>query len=173
MSDTTGTTAAQNRALKLFVVLSRANRAVEEHMAGDIKRHGLTPVEFAVMEALYHKGPMLLGEVQRKILLSSGGITYVVDRLEEKQLVERQECPGDRRARFAALTKQGESLMRRIFPLHAEAIERAMAGLGAREQEELTGLLKKLGLSAAESAGQPAEGRAVAAVAESGSARNR
>ncbi|MHB1265568.1 MAG: MarR family winged helix-turn-helix transcriptional regulator [Gemmatimonadaceae bacterium] len=157
------TTAAQKRALKLFVVLARANRAVEEHMAGDIKRHGLTPVEFAVMEALYHKGPMLLGEVQRKILLSSGGITYVVDRLEGKQLVERQECPGDRRARFAALTKHGEALMRRIFPLHAGAIERAMAGLGAREQEELTSLLKKLGLSAAASAREARPHQAAAA----------
>ena len=151
MSDAAGTTAAQKRALKLFVVLARANRAVEEHMSADIRRHGLTPVEFAVMEALHHKGAMLLGEVQRKILLSSGGITYVVDRLEEKGLVERQECPGDRRARFAALTKAGEALMRRIFPEHAAAIERAMAGLGAREQEELAALLKKLGLAAAAS----------------------
>jgi MarR family 2-MHQ and catechol resistance regulon transcriptional repressor len=145
-------TTAQKRALKLFVVLARANRAVEEHMSADIRRHGLTPVEFAVMEALFHKGSMLLGEVQRKILLSSGGITYVVDKLEQKGLVERQECPGDRRARFAALTKQGEALMRRIFPLHAAAIEGAMAGLSAREQEELAELLKKLGLAAAASA---------------------
>ena len=118
-------------------------------MDADFRRHGVTAVEFAVLEALYHKGPMLLGEVQRKILISSGGITYVVDRLTEKGYVERQDCKSDRRARYAALTKEGEVLMRRIFPLHAKAIEKAMSGLGAREQEELTALARKLGLSAA------------------------
>lgn len=141
---------AESRALKLFVVLVRATQAVEAHTNQDFKRHGLTGVEFAVLEALYHKGPMLLGEVQRKILISSGGITYVVDRLVEKGLVERRDCATDRRARYAALTREGEALMRRIFPEHAAAIEEAMGGLSAREQEELTSLLRKLGHSAAE-----------------------
>ena len=53
---------------------------------------GLTVTEFAILEALYHKGPLLLGDVQKKILLSSGGVTYTVDRIAEKGFVERREC---------------------------------------------------------------------------------
>src|ERR1700730_16052166 len=92
--------------LKLFVVLSRAFASVTRHAEADVARHGLTIAEFAILEVLYHKGPQLLGEVQRRILVSSGGISFLVDRLHAKGLVERQTCEEDRRARYAVLTKQ-------------------------------------------------------------------
>src|SRR5687767_8550399 len=117
---TTATTQTTTEtALKLFVVLSRALNALEEHARADVARHGLTPTEFGILEALYHKGPLLLGEVQKAILVSSGGITYLIDRLVEKGLVERRECTSDRRARYAALTPAGEARIQEIFPVHA------------------------------------------------------
>lgn len=140
----------QELALKLFVVLSRAHRAVERHSELDINRHGLSAGEFAIMEALYHKGPLLLGEVQRKILVSSGGVTYLVDRLEAEGLVERRECETDRRARYAALTRKGEQLMKRIFPEHAAALERAVSGLSTAEKQQAIDLLRRLGTTSAE-----------------------
>src|ERR1044072_2051215 len=95
---------AQERALKLFVVFSRASNAVNRRLLDEMAQHELTATEFGILEALYHKGPLLLGDVQKKILLTSGGVTYAVDRLAEKGLVERRECTSDRRARYAALT---------------------------------------------------------------------
>jgi MarR family 2-MHQ and catechol resistance regulon transcriptional repressor len=115
----------------------------------DIGRHGFSPAEFAILEALYSKGPLLLGEVQRKALVSSGGTTFLIDRLAKRGLVERQSFPTDRRARFAALTREGLSLMREVFPVHAEVMRDAMAGLSATEQKAATALLKRLGLAAA------------------------
>jgi MarR family 2-MHQ and catechol resistance regulon transcriptional repressor len=138
-------------ALKLWVVLSRAHEAVAAHSRDDIARRALSPTAFASLEALYHKGPMLVGELQRKILISSGGITYVIDQLAAKGLVTRRPCEGDRRAVYAELTPAGKKLLDRIFPLHAATIEAAMAGLTRREQEEATHLLRKLGLAAEES----------------------
>jgi len=140
----------QDQALKLWVVLSRAYLAMARHSDADTSRRGLSPGEFAVLEALYHKGPMLLGEVQKRILLSSGGVTYLVDRLGANGLVERRECASDRRARYAALTPKGEELMRAIFPEHAAMIERAVSGLTLEEQAQAIVLLRKLGLAAAE-----------------------
>jgi MarR family 2-MHQ and catechol resistance regulon transcriptional repressor len=138
---------ATSRALKLWVVLSRASAAVSRRVEADIARHELSPGEFAILEVLYHKGPLLLGEVQRKILVSSGGVTYLVDRLERQGLVERRHCPGDRRARYAALTAAGTALMDRIFPRHAEAVADAVAGLDEEEKVVAIRLLKKLGLA--------------------------
>lgn len=135
-------------ALKLWIVLSRAFASVQEHAERDVARSGLTLAEFAVLEVLYHKGPLLLGEVQRLILVSSGGVTYLVDRLESRGLVERRECPEDRRARYAALTAAGEEMIDRIFPQHAECVERAVSGLDATEQREAIGLLRALGRTA-------------------------
>ena len=142
--------------LKLWVVLSRAHAAISAHAAADIARHALTLAEFAILEVLYHRGPMLLGEVQRKILVSSGGITFLVDRLTSKGLVERRACPTDRRARYAALTSEGEQLIAGIFPAHAEALDRALSGLTQAEKQVAAELLKKLGMAAAELA-LPAE----------------
>jgi MarR family 2-MHQ and catechol resistance regulon transcriptional repressor len=150
-------------ALKLWVVLARASAAVGEVAKGDVERHGLTLAEFAILEALHHKGPLLLGEVQKRVLVSSGGITFLVDRLAKRGLVERLACPSDRRARYAALTKRGTKLMREIFPAHAAAICKAVAGLGRNEQRELTALLKLLGKEAVRVAARPpASGKAPA-----------
>jgi MarR family 2-MHQ and catechol resistance regulon transcriptional repressor len=136
-------------ALKLWVVLARANAAIEAHVRADIERLGLTPAEFGVLEALHHKGPLLLGDVQRRTLISSGGTTFLIDRLEKKELVERRLCATDRRARYAALTGKGRALMEEVFPRHAEAIRRAMSGLGLADQRELIDLLRVLGQEAA------------------------
>lgn len=136
-------------ALKLWVVLARTHNAVSQCAAEDVARHGLTLAEFAVMEALYHKGPLLLGEVQKKILVSSGGVTYLVDRLAERGLVRRKLCPEDRRARYAELTEEGSALMDRIFPQHAEMIEDVLSVLSRDEKRQVVGLLKQLGMHAA------------------------
>jgi MarR family 2-MHQ and catechol resistance regulon transcriptional repressor len=136
-------------ALELWVVLARCCAAVACRAGADVARHGLTPGEFGVLEALYHRGPLLLGELQRKVLVSSGGVTYLVDRLAERGLVERRDCPSDRRARYAALTVHGSELMERIFPEHADALATALSGIGQGEQRKLANLLRKVGRHAA------------------------
>ena len=135
--------------LKLYIVLSRASEAIHAHSKADIESHGLSFTEFAILEALYHKGPMLLNEVQKKILVSSGGITFLIDKLEKRGLVQRRPCESDRRARWAELTDEGRVLLARIFPGHAEVIRRALSGLTPEEQQQLTALLKTLGTAAA------------------------
>lgn len=137
-------------ALKLLVVLARAHVALEEHLHANVAAQGLTLTEFAILEVLFHKGPLLLGEVQKRILVSSGGVTYLVDRLVEKGLVERRACTEDRRARYAALTPEGEALIERIFPAHAKLIEELMSPLSLEEQREAVALLRRLGHAAAQ-----------------------
>ena len=136
-------------ALKLWVVLNRAHTAIGRHAVADQARHCLSEGEFAVLDVLYHKGPLLLVEVQRKVLVSSGGITYLVDRLERKGLVERRPCATDRRASYAALTTAGKALMDDVFPAHADALVHATAGLSDVEKRQAVRLLRKLGLAAA------------------------
>jgi MarR family 2-MHQ and catechol resistance regulon transcriptional repressor len=151
-SDASGAGAADlptATALKLWVVLSRSHEALVQVLKADVERHDLTLAEFAVMDALHNKGPLLLGDLQKRVLVSSGGMTFLVDRLAKRGLAERQACPSDRRARYAALTRKGERLMRSIFPEHAAIIHGAMAGLRQSEQRELTALLKSLGKEAA------------------------
>ncbi len=135
-------------ALKLWVVLSRAYQALLQHAKADIGRSELTVAEFGALEALHNKGPLLLGDLQRKLLVSSGGVTWLVDRLAKQGLVARRPSPDDRRASFVELTRKGEALISRLFPEHIDAMTRAMAGLNPKEQAEALRLLRKLGRAA-------------------------
>ena len=145
----TSTVDRQAKALKAWVILSRAYAAVQGRASADIAARDLTVGEFAVLEVLHHRGPLLLSQLKDKVLVSAGGVTYLVDRLAERGLVERRRCEHDRRAFYAALTEHGEAFISRIFPGHAEAIKLAFKGLSDAEIETLTVLLRRLGLSAA------------------------
>lgn len=139
----------QTLALRLWIALARAHDAVLAHAEADAGRHGLTIGEFGALEALLHKGPLTLGELQRALLVSSGGITFLVDRLVKRGLVTRQPHPSDGRARIATLTEAGDQLIREIFPAHAARIKLAMGGLGKKEKREAIRMLRTLGEHAA------------------------
>jgi MarR family 2-MHQ and catechol resistance regulon transcriptional repressor len=138
-------------ALKLFVVFSRAHRAVTDRVTEDIKSHGLNPTEFAVLELLFHKGDQPIQQIGQKILLSSGSMTYVIDKLEEKRLLRRKPCPNDRRVTYATITTAGQTFMEEIFPKHREAIRSIFSALDIEEKQEMIELLKKLGFSVKDS----------------------
>ncbi|MBT2736230.1 MarR family winged helix-turn-helix transcriptional regulator [Bacillus sp. ISL-7] len=134
--------------LKLFIVLSRAYKAINEHVNKVIQASGLNPTEFAVLELLYHKGDQPMQQIGGKILLASGSITYVVDKLEQKGMLKRIACPKDRRVTFAQITEDGKKFIQDIFPEHAEQIDKLMSSLTETEKLEAIDLLKKLGLPA-------------------------
>ena len=138
----------QDLSLKLFIVLTRAMQAITKRVEEDIKSYGLNTTEFAVLELLYHKGDQPIQKIGEKVLLASSSITYVVDKLEKKDLIKRQPCPEDRRVTFAVITDQGQELMNEIFPNHKEALQEIFDGLDGQEKEQLIKQLKKLGLYA-------------------------
>ncbi len=138
----------QAAALKLWVILSRARDAIGELAKLDVERSELSLTEFAVMEALFHKGDLTAGEVSRRVLLRSGSLTYVIDKLVDRGLLKRRVCDEDKRRTYLQLTGAGNALMRRIWPGHAAAIEAAMSGLTLAEKRTAARLLKKMGLEA-------------------------
>ena len=131
--------------LKLFVVLTRALNAIKKGAEENIKHLGLNITEFAVLELIYHKGEQPIQKIGQKVLISSSSITYVVDKLEKKNLLERKPCPKDRRVTFAALTVAGKELMDDLFPKHTLAIQEIMGGLDTEEKQQIVEQLKKLG----------------------------
>jgi len=140
----------QNDSLDLFIALSRASQWVNAHADRDIRKNGLNRTEFGVLELLYHRGPQPLQQIGEKVLMSSGNITYVVDKLEKKQAVRRRASTTDRRLIYAELTDQGKQFVEDVFPAHTEAIEQAVNGLTSEEKQLASKLLKKLGKFAQE-----------------------
>lgn len=138
----------EDLSLKAFVVLSRALQWVKKRVEEDIKYLGLNPTEFAVLELLYSKGEQPIQKIGEKILIASSSITYVVDKLENKKLIERKPCSKDRRVTYAAITKDGTELMNEVFPKHKAAMVEILGGLDVKEKEVLIEQLKKLGYHA-------------------------
>src|ERR1700734_4461280 len=90
-------TEAEVRALSAFINLVRAADSVSGKATGLIDQSGLTHGQFAVMEALYHLGPMCQHTLAKKLLRSGGNITTVIDNLEKRGWVRRERQKDDRR----------------------------------------------------------------------------
>ncbi|WP_369596731.1 MarR family winged helix-turn-helix transcriptional regulator [Tuberibacillus sp. Marseille-P3662] len=138
----------QDPSLRLFIILSRTNKTIAELVRQDIKNQGLNPTEFAVLELLYHKGDQPIQKIGDRLLLASGSMTYVIDRLEGKGYLRRQPCPNDRRVTYAVITESGQTLMDDIFPKHHESLQRIFGGLSDEEKQQAADLLKKLSFNA-------------------------
>src|SRR5882757_6308933 len=111
----------------IFLVLWKAAHAVAACAEKSIEHLDMCGSDFAVLEALLHKGPLPVNEIGKKILLTSGSITVAVDRLETKGLVERRAHGTDRRARIVHLTKAGRKLITRVYADHAADMERLVS----------------------------------------------
>ena len=129
--------------------MNRALRAISEGIRHQAKDWELSPTEFGVLEALYHKGPLPLSALADIILVTGASTTYTVKRLEERGLVRRRQSTEDQRFVFGELTDAGHALIAKIFPQHAEALRRSMQGLSVEEKRQAADLLKRLGQDAA------------------------
>jgi len=133
----------------LWIVLLRTYRALSHIAERSISDTGLGLTDFATLEALLHKGPLTIGEIQSRVPLALGSMTAVVDRLERRGLILRTPSPADRRAKVLRLSPKGRAVVKDAFSRHEADLESAMAVLTHREKRQLRALLKRLGRFAA------------------------
>ncbi len=138
----------QELSLKLMVVLSKAYKSIMDQAAKDIKRYGLSASEFGIMDVLYNKGKLPLQQISDKILITSGTMTYNMDKLVKKDWVKRVPCTEDRRVIYAELTESGREQFALIFPGHVEHIQQMMSGLTSEQKQTIIELLKAAGKGA-------------------------
>ncbi|MBB4826445.1 MarR family 2-MHQ and catechol resistance regulon transcriptional repressor [Sporosarcina luteola] len=134
--------------LKAVTVILRASQAILDGIRKDVAKYGLNPTEFSVLELLYHKGDQPIQMIGKNVLIASSSITYVVDKLEQKNYVVRKDCPEDRRVTYAALTDGGRAFMEEIFPQHQETIYKLFEDVEASDVQEIMTFLKQIGCKA-------------------------
>ena len=138
---------AEADALNIYLKLVRATDKITSETHRHLAAFGLTSSQFAVLEAIFHLGPLSQREIAHKILKSHGNITMVINNLLKRNLVARQRDDFDRRLYSVALTDQGGALVRTIFPRHTEKIVHCLNSLTPAERHELGRLCRKLGLN--------------------------
>jgi MarR family 2-MHQ and catechol resistance regulon transcriptional repressor len=131
--------------LDVYIKLSRAAESTGQRINDHLHEWHLTTSQFGVLEALYHLGPMPVGQVGEKILRSSANMTLVIDNLVRRGLVERARRADDRRSIEISLTAEGRSLIAEILPAHVAGVVEAFGILSPDEQTALAGLCRKLG----------------------------
>ncbi|RRJ63780.1 MarR family transcriptional regulator [Paenibacillus oralis] len=134
--------------MHLYRVFAKSFKSVNEHAVTGSKIQGFNPTAFAVLEVLYYKGSQPIQQIGAKLLLQSGNVTYVIDKLETAGLLHRTPCPRDRRVIYAELTSKGQALMDQLYPEFANRIDYALSGLNDEEKNTMIDLLKKMGREA-------------------------
>lgn len=130
--------------LKLVIALSRAVNTHNRAALEVFRRHGLTMAQFAVLEVLYHKGAMKVGEITEKILSTAGNMTVVIQNMERDGLIECCKHPQDSRARLIAIADKGAEKLSSLFPEYLKVIENVFSSLSAEEKQFIGQRLKKI-----------------------------
>lgn len=138
---------SEDLSLKLIRVLGKMSKVLADKLLLNIKEYGVSPTEFAVLEVLYSKGDLPVQKIGEKILITSGTMTYVIDKLEKKKLLKRTASLEDRRVIYSSLTVEGKRLLDDIFPKHKHYINDLLSDLSDEEKVTFIELAKKLGLS--------------------------
>lgn len=134
-------------ALSTWTKLARAHSVVYHLSSENIRSYGLTISQFGVIEAVGHLGPLKVGELCDKMLVSGGNMTFVLDNLEKQGYIKRDFSKDDRRAIIVQLTDSGRELFDQIFTKHAQYLGDLFSVLSFQELNQLGNLLKKLGVS--------------------------
>jgi len=133
------------RALNAFINLNRAADSLSNRLEPPLEKSGMTIGQFAVLDVLYHLGPMRQVEIADRVLRSKGNITLVIDNLEKLGFVKREREKEDRRCTTVSLTAEGRRKIASVFPDHLKRLVEEMSALTAAEQESLRVLCRKLG----------------------------
>ncbi len=129
---------------KPYLAIMQTSKAIQEQIRTELAKYGVSITEFAVLEVLFLKGKQTIQQIAQSILIASSSMTYVIDKLEQKGLLKRSACPGDRRAIHVTITDTGNELMKIIMPKHHELVGYMLGTLGDDEAETMVLLLKKV-----------------------------
>ena len=118
--------------------LVSAYQSFERYSAPDVKAMGLTTTQFDVIATLGNQPPMTCKDLGEKTLVTKGTLTGVLERLEVKGILERNLNPEDARSQMIGLTKEGQALFEKVFPMHLQHLEKAFSKLSEKELAEVT-----------------------------------
>ncbi|MGT2910647.1 MarR family winged helix-turn-helix transcriptional regulator [Streptococcus cameli] len=130
-------------ALHSIIVFRRAENVIMKKELETIRKNGLTPTQFGVLEILYNKGSLRIQDLIDKMLSTSGNMTVVIKNMIRENYITRIPNPTDRRACLISLTEEGKGKIEEILEDHYNNIGDIFSVLSSEEQEQLVTILKK------------------------------
>lgn len=138
------------RNLKTLTILFRTQNAFRRFIEKDLAKHDLSTAAFGTLEALYHKGELNGKQLSDKVLIRPSSMTYTLDQLIKRGLIEKRSASHDARVITVSLTPRGKETMDTLFLRHQEAMRSVLDELSEKEEAQLQKLLKRIGTKAYE-----------------------
>lgn len=128
----------------VLIALRRIIRATDLHSKQLARDVGLTMPQVVVLQAVRDLGEVTTGQLSRRVSLSQGTVTTILDRLEDRGLVERYRSAIDRRIVHSRLTRHGRAVLRRAPPLLHERFTEAFRRLSPERQRRIVATLDEV-----------------------------
>lgn len=154
----TGVSADDGLELRVWLRLLTCSTLIEHGVRQGLHRSFDTTLpRFDVLAQLQRAGkPLSMGDLSRRLMVTNGNVTGLVDRLKSEGLVDRRRADGDRRVQIVSLTQAGAASFERMAADNRRWVTGMMAGLSRKEKDALFALLGRL-KSAVLDAGQTTE----------------
>lgn len=146
--------------LRVWIRLLTCSNMIEREVRQNLREEfDITLPRFDLLAQLERApGGLTMGELSRRLMVTNGNVTGLIDRLVGEGLVERQPAPSDRRAQMVRLTPAGKAAFHGMAPVHQKWIHGMLEGLGRDELEALHDLLGKLKDSCVQARGNGNQG---------------
>ena len=132
------------RSMSTWMQLFRAFHKIRAKETAYISSFDLTMNQFQVLEVLYHRGDLNVGEITKLTMSTPGNITVVVRNLKRDGFIDSIPDPKDKRASILSVTRKGKDIIEKLFPGHAKNFENYFKVLDEDEMDKLFTLLRKL-----------------------------
>jgi len=128
---------------KFLVVLGKMNAAVFGRVEKHLKTIGYNTTEFLIMYAIAAHGKLTIQDIAGRIFVTSGNMTYTIDKLEKRHLLHRIPCPQDRRKIYVDFTDQGKETWDQRLEEHVQYLESLFADI---DEEALLDTIRSMKL---------------------------
>ncbi len=138
--------ADHHASLRLWLRMLSCTTRIEDTIRQRLREQfGITLPRFDLMAQLEREpAGLAMGEVSRRMMVTGGNVTTIVDQLEREQLVQRLTVPGDRRSYRLTLTEAGHNTFATMAQAHQAWVRELLSPLSAKEQSQLAALLGTL-----------------------------
>ena len=133
-----------DKAMRTWVQIYKTYNRFSSEELKYFLNHELTFNQFKVLEVLYHRGDLNIGDITKLSLSTPGNITVVIRNLKRDNWITSISDPKDKRANILSITQKGKDKMSKLFPQHAQNIHDYMDILDDEELDTLYKLLRKV-----------------------------
>ncbi|KNZ69102.1 transcriptional regulator, MarR family [Thermincola ferriacetica] len=128
----------------LGFIINKTALKMKNNLARHLKPYEITPEQWGILNWLWEKEGISQKELSEKSFKDQPNVTRILDKLEEKGLIKRQENPDDRRAFSVFLTEKGYGLKGVLVTAATKALDEALQGFDTGEIQQLKNLLEKI-----------------------------